>query len=215
MSILTGPEIVRIVSRTRGFREAGTTPPLPMIDIDPFDESRAGPNSYDVLLGNKLRVYTLYTPAQLSMFMGLADLSNCRTYLDVREANPTHEIEIPESGYLLQPGVLYLGHTVERTMTAGCVPWLDGRSSIGRLGIQIHATAGRGDDGFGCNDVGGCSWTMEISVVHPVLVYPNLRIGQLTFFTIEGERLPYSGRYTKQDGPTASKLHEEPNCAVK
>jgi dCTP deaminase len=127
--------------------------------------------------------------------------------LHVDYENPTAELTIPKTGLILHPGALYLGSTVERTITKGCVPWMDGRSSLGRLGVQIHATAGRGDDGFG--DPDGCTWTLEITVTHPVFVRPKLRVGQITFFDLIGERQPYRGRYSRQQGPAASRLFED------
>ncbi len=192
MSILTGPEILRTIRRTHSFKEAGWPPPIPMIEIEPFAEERLGPNSYDVSLSAQLRVYA-------SHHSGLGPLGVFNP-LDCRKDNPTVPFTIPEEGFVLLPGTLYLGSTVERTVTAGLTPWLDGRSSIGRLGIQIHATAGRGDDGW-CGQ-----WTMEIQCIYPVRIYAGMKIGQLTFFTITGERKPYSGRYQDQAGPTPSRL---------
>jgi dCTP deaminase len=90
---------------------------------------------------------------------------------------------------------------------AGLVPWLDGRSSVGRLGISVHSTAGRGDDGFFGR------WTLEVSVVHPVRVYPGMKVGQVTFFDLRGERRPYRGKYQNQDAAVASKLWEDAPCA--
>ena len=193
MSILTGPEIVRIVNRTKTLREAGQEPPVPLIDITPFDPQWAGPNSYDVHLSPNLLIYDCPTDRF--------------AFLDMRKENPTLPLTIPEGGLILYPNVVYLGSTIERTVTAGLVPWLDGRSSIGRLGMAIHATAGRGDDGFGTGTPGGCAWTLEITVTHKLKVYPGARIGQLTFFSISGERQPYKGRYSKQSGPVASLFH--------
>ena len=73
------------------------------------------------------------------------------------------------------------GSTLEYTETRRFVPFLEGKSSVGRLGIDIHATAGKGDVGF-CNH-----WTLEISVSQPVRVYAGMPIGQLIYFLVEGE----------------------------
>jgi len=132
------------------------------IVLEPFNEECLGSNSYDVHLGKYLSTYT--------------DM-----VLDARKSNPIVEVEIPEEGFVLQPGILYLGVTDEYTETHCHVPFLEGKSSVGRLGIDIHATAGKGDVGF-CN-----YWTLEISVVHPVRVYAGMPIGQLIFFDISGE----------------------------
>lgn len=81
----------------------------------------------------------------------------------------------------------YLGVTQEYTETLAHVPFLEGKSSVGRLGIDIHATAGKGDVGF-CN-----YWTLEISVKKPVRVYGGMPIGQLIYFVIQGEVItPYN-----------------------
>ncbi|MCL6524916.1 MAG: dCTP deaminase [Thermoflavifilum sp.] len=134
------------------------------IVIEPFHREYLGSNSYDVHLGKYLAVYR-------------------DRELDARKHNLIDEIEIPESGYVLQPGILYLGVTAEYTETHAFVPFLEGKSSTGRLGIHIHATAGKGDVGF-CN-----TWTLEISVIQPVRVYAGMPIGQLIYFPVDGEVL--------------------------
>lgn len=227
MGVLSGPEIVRIRNRTvyqdkvRGAVADGedSLPPiLPRLTIEPFDEKLAGPNSYDVHLSDQLKVYSLRSVAQAhpQVFFDVSR-AELRRQPDLQDAvwgmpdvvdakNPpgTTAFKIPASGFVLYPGVLYLGATVERTLCEGLVPWLDGRSSVGRLGLSLHVTAGRGDDGWPGR------WTLEITAVtHPVKVYPGMRCGQITFFTLDGERKPYEGRYRDQDGPTASRLHEE------
>jgi len=138
------------------------------IVISPFRRSALGSNSYDVHLGKTLAVYE-------------------NRVLDAKKHNPVRYIEIPEEGYILDPGVFYLGVTEEYTETWRHVPFLEGKSSVGRLGIDIHATAGKGDVGF-CN-----YWTLEISVKQPVRVYAGMPIGQLIYFKTEGELLrPYN-----------------------
>lgn len=131
------------------------------IVIEPFRLECLGSNSYDVHLGRYLCVYK-------------------NRILDARQHNETEEIVIPPEGYILHPGILYLGVTEEYTETHLHVPFLEGKSSIGRLGIDIHATAGKGDVGF-CN-----TWTLEISCVQPVRVYAGMPIGQLIYFMVEG-----------------------------
>jgi dCTP deaminase len=134
------------------------------IVIVPFDRANLGSNSYDVHLGKHLAVYEA-------------------AELDAKHHNKIVHFEIPEEGYVLQPNQLYLGVTFEYTETHAHVPFLEGKSSTGRLGIDIHATAGKGDVGF-CN-----FWTLEISCVLPVRVYAGMPIGQLIYFTTEGEIL--------------------------
>ncbi len=132
------------------------------IVIEPFREECLGTNSYDVHLGKYFAVYK-------------------DRVLDARKHNEVEHIEIGEEGFELQPGTLYLGVTEEYTETHNSVPFLEGKSSVGRLGIDIHATAGKGDVGF-CN-----TWTLEISCVQPVRIYAGMPIGQLIYFSIDGD----------------------------
>jgi len=150
------------------------------IVIDPFRPEALGSNSYDVHLGPYLRVY-----------------ATCA--LDSRKPAPSVLLKIPPQGLYLTPGVLYLGVTEEYTESHAYVPFLEGKSSVGRLGIQIHATASKGDVGF-CNH-----WTLEISVIHPVRVYAGMPIGQLIFFTPQAAaRRPYATQ------PTAKYIERSP-----
>ncbi len=139
------------------------------IVIEPFRRDCLGTNSYDVHLGKHLATYR-------------------DAVLDARKHNQVEHFDIPEEGFVLQPGTLYLGVTEEYTETHGAVPFLEGKSSIGRLGIDIHATAGKGDVGF-CN-----TWTLEISCVHPVRVYAGMPIGQLIYFLVDGDIENYYNR---------------------
>jgi dCTP deaminase len=111
--------------------------------------------------------------------------------LDAKRHNHVHYFRIPTEGLILVPSKLYLGVTKEYTETHRHVPFLEGKSSIGRLGIDIHATAGKGDVGF-CN-----TWTLEISVRQPVRIYAGMPIGQLIYFVIDGEvENPYNKKKT-------------------
>ena len=121
--------------------------------------------------------------------------------IDMRNPNGTIEFNIPETGYVLRPGVLYIGRTIERTFTDKFIPMLDGRSSGGRLGISIHICAGFGDIGF------DGTWTLEITVVEPVIIYPNVEIAQVSYFKPYGKTgRKYNGRYNKQIDATASRF---------
>jgi dCTP deaminase len=147
--------------------------------IEPYDRTCLGSNSYDVHLGKHLAIYEAEV-------------------LDARAHNTIRHFEIGAEGIVLQPGTLYLGVTEEYTETHEFVPFLEGKSSVGRLGIDIHATAGKGDVGF-CN-----YWTLEISVTVPVRVYAGMPVGQLIYFKVEGEVLdPYdkkaSAKYTARN----------------
>ncbi len=132
------------------------------IIIEPFNREKLGTNSYDVHLSQFLAVYK-------------------DDVLDAKKHNRVEEIVIPEDGYVIKPGTLYLGVTKEYTETHSAVPFLEGKSSVGRLGIDIHATAGKGDVGF-CN-----TWTLEISCVHPVRIYAGMPVGQLIYFKVHGK----------------------------
>lgn len=132
------------------------------IVIEPFDIRNLGSNSYDVHLGRFIAVYK-------------------DTELDARKHNEIVHIELTKEGYTLHPGILYLGVTEEYTESHKHVPFCEGKSSTGRLGVNIHATAGKGDVGY-CN-----TWTLELSVVQPVKVYPGMPIGQIIYHTVEGE----------------------------
>ncbi|MEO6231722.1 MAG: dCTP deaminase [Ferruginibacter sp.] len=131
------------------------------IKIVPYDRECLGSNSYDVHLGKHLATYT-------------------NRELDAKKHNTIEHFQIPEEGIVLEPNELYLGVTEEYTETHAHVPFLEGKSSTGRLGIDIHATAGKGDVGF-CGN-----WTLEISVKQPVRVYAGMPIGQLIYFPVDG-----------------------------
>lgn len=132
------------------------------IKIEPFERDCLGSNSYDVHLGKYLATYKNHE-------------------LDAKKHNEIEHFEIPEEGIVLMPNTFYLGVTEEYTETHSHVPFLEGKSSTGRLGIDIHATAGKGDVGF-CGN-----WTLEISVKQPVRVYYGMPVGQLIYFPVEGE----------------------------
>ncbi len=155
--------------------------------IEPFNRKALGTNSYDVALGENLAVYE-------------------DEILDAKKHNKVRHFKIPRDGYVLLPQRTYLGVTAEYTETHKHVPFLEGKSSIGRLGIDIHATAGKGDVGF-CNH-----WTLEISVAQPIRVYAGMPIAQLIYFVVEGEiKTPYhlkkSAKYNgRSDLPVESMM---------
>ena len=155
------------------------------IIIEPFDEKRINPNSCNLSLHNELLVYE-------------------NDVLDMKIPNPTQRIVIPEDGLILEPNKLYLGRTNEYTKTDKYVPMLEGRSSIGRLGVFIHVTAGFGDVGF------AGYWTLEIFCVQPVKIYPNVEICQIYYHDIGGEYDVYkSGKYQNNTGIQPSLLYKD------
>jgi dCTP deaminase len=152
------------------------------IKIEPYDIACLGTNSYDVHLGKHLAMYT-------------------SSVLDAKAHNQITHFDIPEEGFVLHTNQLYLGVTEEYTETHAHVPFLEGKSSVGRLGIDIHATAGKGDVGF-CN-----YWTLEISVSQPVRVYAGMPIGQLIYFAIDGNVI---NMYNKKQNAKYNELSKRP-----
>ena len=153
--------------------------------IEPFNENQLNPNSYNLKLHNELLVYD-------------------EEILDMKKENKYKKIIIPKDGLVLQPGKLYLGRTVEYTGTENYVPMLEGRSSIGRLGLFIHITAGFGDVGF------KGFWTLEIFCVQPIRIYPEVEICQIYYHSIEGKYDEYcSGKYQNNEGVQPSLLYKD------
>lgn len=119
--------------------------------------------------------------------------------LDAKIANEIDTIEISEDGFILQPNRLYLGHSVEVMGSKQYVPIIRGKSSTGRIGLFVHITADLIDIG----SVGQISLMMH--AVQPVKIYPNMRVGQITFWKTLGEIVLYDGKYQGSRGPQPSK----------
>ena len=155
------------------------------IIIDPFHIKQLNPNSYNLQLFNELLVYN-------------------NRHLDMKQPNETSRITIPPEGLVLEPGRLYLGRTKEYTETQNLVPMLEGRSSVGRLGLFVHVTAGFGDVGF------KGYWTLEIFCVQPIKIYPEIEICQIYYHTLEGNFFPYEeGKYQGNKDIQASMLYKD------
>ena len=155
------------------------------IAIDPFTDAQINPNSYNLRLHPDLLTYD-------------------NDILDMREKNSASPLVIPSGGLLLEPHKLYLGRTVERTSTDKYVPMLEGRSSVGRLGLFIHITAGFGDIGF------DGFWTLEIFCVQPIRIYSGLEICQIFYHTIDGDFDLYrSKKYQSNKGVQPSLLYKD------
>jgi dCTP deaminase len=156
------------------------------IVIDPFDESRINPNSYNLTLHEEIMTYE-------------------EVVLDMRQPNRVRRITIPEDGMVLNPHQLYLGRTSERTETHELVPMIEGRSSVGRLGMFVHVT-GFGDVGF------SGYWTLEMFAVQPVRIYPNVPICQIVYHEITGNINEYdSDKYQDNHDIQPSLLFKELN----
>lgn len=212
--ILSGEEITKQVS-------IGT------IEIVPFYSKRVNPASVDLTLGDQVAVYDRFTtkslddkgpydgwdlaryvPSLRPSEMDLDGVPHGKNYgHDTKTELVVRRYKIdPELGWVLNPGVGYLMHTAERVSTNKYVPILDGKSSIGRLFIQVHVTAGFGDPGF------SGQYTLEVTSEFPVRVYPGMRICQMRFHVMEGDVVSYqkSGSYTGKlaSGPVASMAHK-------
>ncbi|MEM6844209.1 MAG: dCTP deaminase [Bacteroidota bacterium] len=154
------------------------------INIDPFSPKQLNPNSYNLRLHNELLVYQ-------------------NRVLDMKENNPVEKVTLPEEGLIIEPDRLYLGRTVERIQANFHVPVLEGRSSIGRLGILVHFTAGLGNigsDGY---------WTLEISCIQPVRVYPDVEICQIYFQELRGDHVKYQSKKYHHSDIQPSRLFQE------
>lgn len=197
MAILTGQEIMDQI-------QAGH------IKIGNFNINRVQPNSYDMTLGSKISFYAMTddaikigqmskdTPFETYGMLALEnplDNINCGfirgiPYLDSRKENTMMTKDIPEDGYILLPRVLYLVETVESVWSDKFVPEISGTSSLARLGITVHKTAGYANLGH------NFKWILEVEVTHPVKIYPNMKIGQMYFHTTVGDtNLQYTGKY--------------------
>ena len=157
------------------------------IIIDPFDEANLNPNSYNLTLHDELITYE-------------------EVVLDMRKANRVRRLSIPPDGLVLSPNQLYLARTVERTETHNLVPMIEGRSSIGRLGLFVHVTAGFGDVGF-------CGyWTLEMFAVQPVRIYAGVQICQIIYHQIAGDVTEYqSNKYQHNRDIQPSLFYKELN----
>ena len=152
--------------------------------IEPFEASHLNPNSYNLTLHDELMIYE-------------------EVVLDMAKANRVRRIHIPEEGMVLSPNQLYLGRTVEHTVTHNLVPQIEGRSSVGRLGLFVHVTAGFGDVGF------SGYWTLEIFAVQPVRIYPNIPICQIFYHEVAGQLSEYCSKYQHNHDIQPSLLFEE------
>lgn len=155
------------------------------IIISPYNANNLNPNSYNLTLSNQV--------------VKLTD-----SLLDLAREPKTESCEIGPEGLILYPNELYLMQTVERTATSRFVPCIEGRSSVARMGISIHATAGFGDIGF------DGTWTLEVTVVKPTKVYAGVKLCQIYFMETNYKNAKlYEGKYLKQDKPRISQIFLE------
>lgn len=180
------------------------------IRIEPdFNDRFLNPASYDLTLGSKVAVYKeavrfvvggkayelepldgtyrANDGGVLDMKRGLSDwmYPNPTCILSSKRKHEVATFDMHTDGWLLKPGIGYLMHTAERICTEEFVPVLDGKSSLGRLFMTAHVTAGYGDPGF------DGQYTLEVVVTQPVVVYPGMRFCQIRFHTLVGRRRDY------------------------
>ncbi|UCG41204.1 MAG: dCTP deaminase [Acidimicrobiia bacterium] len=169
------------------------------ITIDPYDESFVQPSSVDLRVDRFFRVFENHKYAHIDP--------------SVRQEDLTTIVETPPGeSFILHPGEFVLGSTFERVHLGNdIVARLEGKSSLGRLGLLIHSTAGFVDPGF------DGYLTLELSNVAnlPIAIHPGMRIGQISFYrmTTEADH-PYGSReagskYQGQRGPTPSRIHKD------
>ncbi len=168
------------------------------IVIDPLDEGAVQPSSVDLRLARTFRVFRNHTLSHIDVKQ---DVSELTTVVEADEDDP----------FILHPGEFVLGATLERVVLPNdLVARLEGKSSLGRLGLLIHSTAGFVDPGF------AGQLTLELSNVAnlPITLYPGMRIGQISFqqMTTPAD-VPYGSgklgsKYHDQSGPVPSRYWE-------
>ncbi len=173
MAILTGEEIKREIADGN-------------ISITPYEEKNVQPASIDLRLGEGIRIYTdivngWWNEAPPEVPGSLLMPRQTFKYLDPKKPQATTEIKMDERGFIIKPGILYLMHTQEKIHTEKYVSVLDGKSSIGRLGVVVHLTAGYGDPGF------NGQYTLEVTCIHPVILYPGMKVAQMRFHDMRGK----------------------------
>lgn len=168
------------------------------IIIEPFDESCIQPSSIDVKVSNLFRVFRNHTAAVLDV---KEDLTGLTELVEVKDGE----------AFMLHPGEFALGSTLERVaVPSDLVARVEGKSSLGRLGLVIHSTAGFIDAGFDGHV------TLELANLAnlPITLYPGMKIGQISFIkmTSPAEKPYGSGaagsKYQGQRGPTPSRYFE-------
>ena len=149
------------------------------IQIETFNKAQLNPNSYDVTLGNRLLVYK-------------------ENFVDTSKKNPTDEITISEKGFELKKNHFYVGHIAEYIGSDCFVPILHGKTSIAKLGLFIHITANLIDIGNHCN------FSLQLYPTENIVVYPGMRIAQISFWKVLGDVKLYNGKYKGVVGPASS-----------
>lgn len=222
--MLSGIEIDRLVEQSQQYdRENVHIPPdkryprsssvkvFEYLNIVPYNFSQCNPHSYNLTVADKIRIYRAAEPLHnwyrevarhgAAIFSG--NVPPLPQPLDPDKDNEVIDLEFPETGITLYPGIVYLASTVEHIRAIGLAPQVDGRSSYGRLSLIVHLTAGYIDSGFHGH------YTLELAVIQPVTLYPFRQICQVCFARVDGQTVHYVGKYNGQVEPTASRSHKD------
>ena len=197
MSALTGPAIEEQIQ-------------LGNIEVTPYEPALINPSSLDLRLGHQVIVYSRFANINEDGVTRLIPYLHTRAIIDTKAPEPTIERHVfdSETGFVLEPGVLYLMHTQEAVRARKHRPEVHGKSSIGRLGIFVHVTAGLGEPGF------SGQYTLEVISTYPVRVYAGMRFCQISFETLEGDVVDYQqhGTYKAGEfsyGPVPSRIWKQ------
>jgi len=160
------------------------------IHCKPFRREMVGTNSIDVSLGRNIKIVC----------------NNARDYIEPTIDQVTEDFEMPNIGMILEPGVRYLAHTEEEIGSDFYVPIYEGRSSIARMFLWSHISAGFGEVGF------KRQWTLELACVGRIRIFPGMRIGQVFFSTVSSNAKLYGrdipAHYADQVGAQVGRYNE-------
>jgi dCTP deaminase len=154
------------------------------IQIGNFDIDRVTTNSYDLLLGTTLLRYT-------------------EDVLDPKKENDFELLKIDESGFIMKPGDFLLGSSLEKIGSDHYVPMIHAKSGIARKGLFIHCSTGLIDIGSHGNI------TFQLTATLPIVLYPKMKIAQVTFWKPKGKINLYEGKYQNSSGPKSSQTYKD------
>lgn len=152
------------------------------IIIDPFDAFAINPNSYNYRIGTTLKVFSHFSEGRAHF----------------------NEVLIPDDGMVLKPHQMYLGNTLEKIGSKKYAMSLIGRSSLGRYGLFLQLSANLG------HTTAAHQWTLELVAAQPMIIYPRMVIGQVSFWVNKGKVKRYSGLYGQHSLPQESLHYEQP-----
>lgn len=166
------------------------------ITIEPYYETNINPNSYNLTIGNTCKVLDVNTTTN--------PFDNYYGYIDTTKSIEYKDIKIPKEGLLLEPDNLYLIATNETIGSDYYIPMITGRSSMGRMGVSVHQEAGFGDIGY------HGKWTLQITVVKPTMIYPNMKMAQM-YMVVPAGRITdlYNGKYQNSADAAGSQINRD------